>query len=136
MNSTAAKVPATSTTAAVRVPASVTSTTSTSSGSNKTSKTGSSSATAKTTQSGTKPNPSADIYQFKVSLKNFKPPLWRRVQVPGNYNFLQFHRVIQGVMFWSDFHCHKFILGNGTTVGDKQVVATGMLNQIACITLL
>ena len=34
-------------------------------------------------------------YQFKIQLKEFKnPEVWRQVEVPSDYSFLQFHKVI------------------------------------------
>ncbi len=37
------------------------------------------------------------VYQFKVVLKGTKPPIWRRIQVPGNYSFENLHVAIQNV---------------------------------------
>jgi hypothetical protein len=41
-----------------------------------------------------------DIYQFKVTLRGSKPPIWRRIQVPANYNFWDLHVAIADVMGW------------------------------------
>jgi prevent-host-death family protein len=48
------------------------------------------------------------VYQFKVALKGIQPPIWRRIQVPGNYNFWDLHVAIQDAMGWDDSHFHEF----------------------------
>ncbi len=40
------------------------------------------------------------VYQFRIVLKNTKPPIWRRIQVPDNYSFKDLHAAIQNVMYW------------------------------------
>jgi hypothetical protein len=52
--------------------------------------------------------PPKKIYQFKITLKETHPPVWRRVQVPSTYTFWDLHVAIQGAMGWSDCHPHKF----------------------------
>jgi hypothetical protein len=51
------------------------------------------------------------IYQLKVTLNGSKPPIWRRLLVPGNINLGSFHIVLQIVMGWTNSHLHQFILG-------------------------
>lgn len=48
------------------------------------------------------------IYQFKISLKDSKPPIWRRIQVPETYSFWDLHSAIQDAMGWYDYHLHGF----------------------------
>jgi hypothetical protein len=48
------------------------------------------------------------IYQFKITLKNIKPPVWRRIQVPENYSLWDLHVAIQDAMGWMDYHLHEF----------------------------
>ena len=50
------------------------------------------------------------IYQLKIALRHTKPPIWRRVQVPGGFSLFNLHRVIQIAMGWSDSHLHQFII--------------------------
>jgi hypothetical protein len=52
------------------------------------------------------------IYQLKISLRNFRPPIWRRVLTPGNFTLHQLHEVIQAAMGWTDTHLHHFIIGD------------------------
>jgi hypothetical protein len=53
----------------------------------------------------------AEIYQIKVTLNGSKPPIWRRIQVPGNYTLAQMHAVLQVVMGWTNSHLHAFTVG-------------------------
>ena len=47
-------------------------------------------------------------YQFKVSLEGSKPPVWRRLLVPDNFTFIDFHAVIQASMGWENAHLFAF----------------------------
>jgi hypothetical protein len=48
------------------------------------------------------------IYQLKITLRGSKPPIWRRVQVPGSMTLDALHVVIQIAMGWEDEHLHEF----------------------------
>ncbi len=52
------------------------------------------------------------IYQFKITLKRTKPPVWRRIQVPADYTFWDLHVAIQDAMGWLDCHLHSFEFGS------------------------
>lgn len=54
------------------------------------------------------------FYQFKITLKHTKPPLWRRIQVPLDYTFWDLHVAIQDAMGWEDCHLHEFEFPNKT----------------------
>jgi hypothetical protein len=51
-----------------------------------------------------------EIYQFKITLKNSKPAIWRRFQVVNDLTFSDFHGIIQEVMGWKDYHLWVFQL--------------------------
>jgi len=53
-------------------------------------------------------NSSTRVFQFRLSLDGIEPPIWRRILVPGDFTLAQFHRVIQPVMEWEDYHLHQF----------------------------
>ncbi len=55
------------------------------------------------------------VYQFKITLRNIKPPIWRRIQVPETYSFWDLHVAIQDAMDWSDYHLHVFEIINPST---------------------
>ncbi len=51
------------------------------------------------------------IYQLKITLRHSKPPIWRRVLVPGSMTLEDLHEIIQIVMGWEDDHLHEFEIG-------------------------
>jgi hypothetical protein len=53
----------------------------------------------------------AQIYQIKVTLKDSKPPIWRRILVRSDITLAALHRILQAVMGWWDYHLHQFIVG-------------------------
>lgn len=56
-----------------------------------------------------------NVYQFKLAMKGITPQIWRRIQVPENYTFLDFHHAIQAAMNWEDYHLHEFEMLNPKT---------------------
>jgi hypothetical protein len=57
------------------------------------------------------------IYQIKVTLDDTHPPIWRRIQAPGNTTLLKLHDILQIVMGWEDYHLHMFTT-EGSIYGD------------------
>lgn len=51
------------------------------------------------------------VYQFKITLTEIDPPIWRRIQVPDTYSFWDLHVAIQDSMGWLDSHLHTFRFG-------------------------
>ncbi|MDH6465052.1 hypothetical protein M2302_005253 [Micromonospora sp. A200] len=50
----------------------------------------------------------APIYQIKVSLRAARPPIWRRLEVPGDVSLTRLHELIQVAFDWNDSHLHVF----------------------------
>lgn len=50
------------------------------------------------------------VYQFKITLKDVSPSIWRRIQVPETYTFWDLHVAIQDAMGWTDTHLHEFLM--------------------------
>ena len=53
----------------------------------------------------------ASIYHLKLVLRGTEPPVWRRLQVPGNANLGWLHAVIQVAVGWTNSHLHRFKVG-------------------------
>jgi hypothetical protein len=51
----------------------------------------------------------APIYELKIVLLGSKPPIWRRLQVPGDANLGWLHAVLQVAMGWTNSHLHHFL---------------------------
>jgi len=58
-----------------------------------------------------KSTPSAPIYQLKITLRDSRPPIWRRVLVPADFTLAKLHWVIQHAMGWTNSHLHHFRVG-------------------------
>jgi hypothetical protein len=50
------------------------------------------------------------VYQLKITLRDIKPPVWRRVQVK-DCTLSQLHDLIQTCMGWDSYHLHAFEIG-------------------------
>jgi hypothetical protein len=57
------------------------------------------------------------IYQLKVQLRKVRPPIWRRLLVPGDMTLTELHEVIQTAMGWTNTHLHEFEI-DGVSYGD------------------
>jgi hypothetical protein len=58
----------------------------------------------------------AMMYQIKVSLNGVRPPIWRRLLVPGSLSLKDLHDVLQVAVGWTDSHLHQFV-ARGTLYG-------------------
>ncbi|MBX3640628.1 MAG: plasmid pRiA4b ORF-3 family protein [Nitrosomonas sp.] len=56
--------------------------------------------------------PLRSVYQLKVTLKYFRPPIWRRFLIASSANLSEVHITLQIVMGWTNSHLHGFIFGN------------------------
>ena len=59
----------------------------------------------------------APIYVLKVTLKQVSPPIWRRIEIPGNCDLRTLHQAVQASMGWEDAHLHEFQV-DGTSYMD------------------
>ena len=51
----------------------------------------------------------APIYELKIVLLGTKPPVWRRLRVPGDASLGWLHAAIQVTMGWTNSHLHHFL---------------------------
>jgi len=56
------------------------------------------------------------IHQFKITLLDTDPAIWRRIQVPATYLFWDLHVSIQCAMGWEDDHLHMFRIGRRSEI--------------------
>jgi DNA invertase Pin-like site-specific DNA recombinase len=59
------------------------------------------------------------VYQLKITLKNIRPPIWRRIQVLSSTTLEQLHVIVQEVMGWDNYHMHSFSIA-GIDYGQPQ----------------
>lgn len=53
----------------------------------------------------------SEIYQLKITLKYIRPPIWRRIEVPGDVTLDELHLILQAAMGWTNSHLHQFKVG-------------------------
>lgn len=63
------------------------------------------------------------LFQFKITLVESKPPIWRRIQVK-NCTLDKLHERIQTVMGWNNSHLHRFEI-KGERYGDPEYLDDG-----------
>jgi len=84
--------------------------------------------TSKKTASAKKPLPAkraekARLFQFKITLEESKPPIWRRIQIE-DCTLDMLHEHIQTAMGWTNSHLHQFMIG-GERYGDPEMMDDG-----------
>ncbi len=50
-------------------------------------------------------------FRVRLDLHGAKPPVWRRLELPGDLTLPRVHDVIQAAMGWTDSHLHRFRTG-------------------------
>ncbi|MFH1946781.1 MAG: plasmid pRiA4b ORF-3 family protein [Candidatus Magasanikbacteria bacterium] len=71
----------------------------------------------------------SNIYQFKITLQDSKPPIWRRIQVSENYTFWDLHVAINEAMGWYDCHLHAFVRRNLKTLREELRIHTDLADE-------
>ena len=51
-------------------------------------------------------------FRVRLDLHGAKPPIWRRLELPGDLTLPQVHVAIQAAMGWYDSHLHRFRMSN------------------------
>lgn len=70
------------------------------------------------------------LYQFKITLVESQPPIWRRIQVK-NCTLDKLHENIQTAMGWQNCHLHQFEI-DGERYGDPDLIDDGF-EDFECI---
>lgn len=55
----------------------------------------------------------APVLQLRVDLRGSKPPIWRRLQVPGDIALRELHTVLQVAFGWDSTHMYVFDTAHG-----------------------
>lgn len=72
------------------------------------------------------------LIKLKVMLQGIRPPIWRRLLMPGWITLGEFHWAIQKTMGWEDCHLHRFDVA-GRAYGDP--LSVDMVDDEECMTL-
>jgi hypothetical protein len=67
------------------------------------------------------------IYQFRITLRDIKPPIWRRIQV-RDCTLDKFHERVQTAMGWTNSHLHHFQI-DGVLHGDPWLLEGNFLEM-------
>lgn len=70
-----------------------------------------------------KSKPTDTLYQFKITLLDAKPSIWRRIQVK-DCTLDKLHEHIQTAMGWTNSHLHQFEI-QGKQYGDPELLEAG-----------
>lgn len=61
-------------------------------------------------------------FQMKVSIRDSKPNVWRRITIPTDATFYQLHQVLQAAFGWMDCHLHDFTIpAKGVRICDEEL---------------
>jgi hypothetical protein len=64
-----------------------------------------------------------EVFQFHIELRDIKPKIWRRIQVP-DMTLNDLHDCIQTAMGWTNSHLHEFTI-EGERYGDPEMFNDG-----------
>jgi Plasmid pRiA4b ORF-3-like protein len=67
-------------------------------------------APARPTPAKRRPAKTDRLFQFKITLLDIKPAIWRRIQVP-DCSLAVLHEYIQAAFGWENYHLHQFEIG-------------------------
>jgi hypothetical protein len=60
----------------------------------------------------------SNVYLLKITLRDIRPPIWRRIELKGSTSLYKLHQIIQEAFGWFDAHLHQFIV-NGEFYGES-----------------
>ena len=59
----------------------------------------------------------SEIFQIKVKIKYSEPPIWRRILISDEINFLDLHEILQGAFNWENCHLYQFDIDKKIGIG-------------------
>lgn len=80
--------------------------------------------------------PSRTVHKIKTTLRDSRPPIWRRPEVPSGITLRELHDVIQAAFGWEDYHMWAFDSGRDRYgIADRDLgirsAASKRLGQVA-----
>ncbi|MGW5466194.1 plasmid pRiA4b ORF-3 family protein [Streptomyces sp. NPDC003996] len=80
--------------------------------------------------------PGKTVHKIKITLRESRPPVWRRLEVPSGITLRELHDVIQAPFGWEDYHMWAFESGRDRySVADRDLgigsAASTRLGQVA-----
>jgi hypothetical protein len=61
------------------------------------------------------------VFQFKITLQEIEPKIWRRIQISDLCSFWDLHVAIQDAMGWTDSHLHLFTVNHSIEIGKQHM---------------
>ncbi len=83
--------------------------------------------------------PGKTVHKIKITLRDSRPPIWRRLEVPSGITLRELHDVIQAAFGWEDYHMWAFESGRDRYgIADRDLgirsAASKQLRQVAART--
>ncbi|WML26246.1 plasmid pRiA4b ORF-3 family protein [Neobacillus sp. OS1-33] len=69
------------------------------------------------------------IFQLKITIKESKPPIWRRIEIGDSMTFSDLHKAIQIAFEWGDYHLHGFDIRRSNSVQLNNRVYIGPMDD-------
>jgi hypothetical protein len=61
-----------------------------------------------------KAEPTNQVFQLKLSVRDIDPPIWRRLLVRSDITLSRLHLIIQSLMDWQNYHLYQFHIADQT----------------------
>ncbi|GAA3308651.1 plasmid pRiA4b ORF-3 family protein [Streptomyces cinereospinus] len=65
-------------------------------------------ANSRSAKPGSRTAPGRTVHQIKITVRDSRPPIWRRLEVPSGITLRELHDVIQAAFGWEDYHLWAF----------------------------
>ncbi|MFG2586578.1 plasmid pRiA4b ORF-3 family protein [Streptomyces malaysiensis] len=93
-------------------------------------------ANSRSAKPNSRTSPSQTAHKIKITLRDSRPPIWRRLEVPSGITLRELHDIIQVAFGWEDYHMWAFESGqNRYGVADRDLgirsAASKRLSQVA-----